>query len=444
MKRLILVICLITCLYACQEDNQNNETYIESNPNQTVISEPTATNPTDPTVIPTEPTVLPSDPTVVTEITHSIHFNSMGGSSVSSIVVGDEVMIEKPEDPTKEGFVFMGWYDDEFIASHQMITEVGAITWPFNVEFLTEDLTLYALFIDFRENDDWEFTEVDGGYALSEYLGNDEHIIVPKLYLGIPVVELGYGLFSNSTTIKSIVIPKFVTNISNYAFSRSGLETITFEEDSMLHTIGARAFYLALDLQSITIPKSVTFIGDSAFYKAESLNEFVFEPGINLEHIPFDMLYGAGSILSIVIPRSVKTIGYSAFEDMTMLASVIFEEDSQLEVIGYSAFSLTKQLKTIIIPISVTEISDYAFSRSGLETITFEENSMLHTIGLSAFYLANLKAITIPESVLFIGANAFYKNDENMIIYTMHTEIPEGWHPNFNPTNYVVRLKDDQ
>jgi uncharacterized repeat protein (TIGR02543 family) len=444
VKRLILVICLIACLYACQNDNQNEETNNPSNPNQTVITEPIPSHPSDPTVIPTDPTLVPTDPTTDTEIPYMIHFDSMGGSMVSSIEVGQQLTIEKPEDPTKDGFVFMGWYESLDIASHQMITEVETITWPLNVELLTDDITLYALFIDFRENDDWEFTAVDSGYALTQYFGNDEHITIPKLYLGIPVVEIGYGLFSNSTSIKSIYISKYVTKISNYAFSRSELETITFEEDSMLHTIGARAFYLALDLQSITIPKTVTSIGDSAFYKAESLTEFVFEPGINLEHIPFDMLYGAGSILSIVIPRSVKTIGDSAFGDMTMLASVIFEEDSQLEVIGYGAFSLTKQLKTIIIPKSLTEISDYAFSRSGLETIIFEDNSMLHTIGLSAFYLANLKTITIPESVLNIGSNAFYKNDESMTIYIMHTQIPEGWHPNFNPTNYVVRLKDDE
>lgn len=47
---------------------------------------------------------------------YTITFDTAGGSSIDSIVVKENDMITKPDDPTKEGYTFLGWYidDDEF------------------------------------------------------------------------------------------------------------------------------------------------------------------------------------------------------------------------------------------------------------------------------------------------------------------------------------------
>ena len=43
---------------------------------------------------------------------YSVTFDSNGGSSVGTLVVKEDGTIAKPEDPTKEGYVFIGWYLD--------------------------------------------------------------------------------------------------------------------------------------------------------------------------------------------------------------------------------------------------------------------------------------------------------------------------------------------
>ena len=49
-------------------------------------------------------------------IYYTVNFESNGGSEVKSILVDD--IVTKPEDPTREGFIFEGWYlDSEFTIS---------------------------------------------------------------------------------------------------------------------------------------------------------------------------------------------------------------------------------------------------------------------------------------------------------------------------------------
>ena len=47
---------------------------------------------------------------------YTITFATAGGSSIDSIVVKENDMITKPDNPTKEGYTFLGWYidDEEF------------------------------------------------------------------------------------------------------------------------------------------------------------------------------------------------------------------------------------------------------------------------------------------------------------------------------------------
>lgn len=87
----------------------------------------------------------------------------------------------------------------------------------------------------------------------SEYLvgigtATDRDIVIPAERGGIPVTGIGNGAFSDSA-VRSVTIPKSVTEIRDYAF-----------EDC--------AF-----LESIVIPDSVRYIGNFAFYNCNSLQK---------------------------------------------------------------------------------------------------------------------------------------------------------------------------
>lgn len=63
----------------------------------------------------------------------AIKFNENGGTDISNIHVDKNESINKPYDPTKEGFIFGGWFSDEELST--------AITWPYTP---SSDMTLYA------------------------------------------------------------------------------------------------------------------------------------------------------------------------------------------------------------------------------------------------------------------------------------------------------------
>ncbi|MBO4538998.1 MAG: InlB B-repeat-containing protein, partial [Clostridia bacterium] len=68
----------------------------------------------DPSTVNTVP-VMP-DTTEGQQILFTVTFNSNGGSSVEaqSLPVGS--LVQRPKDPTKDNYTFLGWYADSFLA----------------------------------------------------------------------------------------------------------------------------------------------------------------------------------------------------------------------------------------------------------------------------------------------------------------------------------------
>jgi len=100
------------------------------------------------------------------------------------------------------------------------------------------------------------------------------------------------------------------------------LTTVTFAAGSQLQTIGREAFNRCI-LTSITIPASVTSIGDSAFGENSSLETVTFAAGSQLQTIG-RWAFGGCIFTSITIPASVTSIADNAFATCTDLISVIF------------------------------------------------------------------------------------------------------------------------
>ena len=82
--------------------------------------EPTETpTPTETPVVPATPTSIPTEPTTDTEqssnpveTVYTVTFEVNGGSEVEAQQVKDGETAEEPENPTKEGFTFGGWFED--------------------------------------------------------------------------------------------------------------------------------------------------------------------------------------------------------------------------------------------------------------------------------------------------------------------------------------------
>ena len=123
-------------------------------------------------------------------------------------------------------------------------------------------------------------------------------------------------------------------------------------------SIGSNAFNGASMLESVTIPKSVTSIGEFAFINCVRLKSIIFDASSNL-----------------------KTIGKGAFSSAMNLTSIAIS-DTAISI-GESAFSGTIRLTSITIPNSVTSIANNVFYESGIKTAIFDNSIYLSTVGLT-------------------------------------------------------------
>lgn len=154
-------------------------------------------------------------------------------------------------------------------------------------------------------------------------------------------VEVTYDDEDGESYTGDITIPSKVKN-----------DGITYQVTS----IGAEAFY-ASAITSVIIPKTVSSIGDDAFYYTDNLTSLTFNEG--LVTIGANAFASATAITSIDIPITVTTIGQGAFDGCSQLASVTFHEG--LTTISADAFSSCSSLLSAILPNSVTSIEDNAF-----------------------------------------------------------------------------------
>jgi hypothetical protein len=157
----------------------------------------------------------------------------------------------------------------------------------------------------------------DGGkIIITGYVGTEKYLTIPPTANGMPIVAIDKGAFSNKGLI-SVTIPDSVTNIGDSAFA--GNQLIRVNLGSGLTTIGDRAFSNN-KLTSVVIPDSVTIIGESAFFNNNQLSSVT----IGSKVTDIGKFAFSGAILtSITLPNSVLTLGESAFSGSKLTNIVI-------------------------------------------------------------------------------------------------------------------------
>jgi len=239
-------------------------------------------------------------------------------------------------------------------------------------------------------------------------IGFNRALLIPSDVDGKLVKLIGNNAFENSTLI-SITIPDSVSSIGDYAFSNcTGLTSITIPDS--VTSIGDYVFSNCSNLTNITIGDSVTSIGENAFdntnlqYSSVGGIRYLFSDSYAFL---IDGTAGSGSLVipSDVDGKPVRHIGGSAFRSAISLTNITIP-DSVSSIGGY-AFEGCAGLRSIMIPDSVTSIGDYAFSGcSNLTNITIGDS--VTSIGDYAFDgCAYLTSITIGDSVTSIGDYAF-------------------------------------
>jgi hypothetical protein len=226
----------------------------------------------------------------------------------------------------------------------------------------------------------------------------------------------------------SVVIGDLVTCIAADSFAELALSSVTIGHDSLLQTIGDRAFF-GTKITTITIPNSVTMIGNSAFAKCTLLATVNVLPGSNLRCVA-NHTFEETNIRTIDLPSSLTSIGNYAFYRTNLNFSVNEHFiPSSVTYIGSYAFAET-EITGVKLPSSVTHIDTYAFANNTELTAVNTIGSKLQYLSDSAFEGTEIRSFAIPNSLLSIGKSVF-KNVEQLRTVTI------------DPMRSVLRIIDD-
>lgn len=208
----------------------------------------------------------------------------------------------------------------------------------------------------------------------------------------------------NNEELSEIVIPDGVTFIRDNIFRNAkNITSVVFPES--VTSIQQVAFENCIALESITIPDNITQVARGAFANCKGLTEVSIGKGIT--HIDESIFKECTKITKIVIPDSVVSIGESAFAGCTNLADITVPDS--VVSIGQDAFKYTAYCTDIgnrvdyatyignhLIEVDETVSGKYAV-REG--TVTISSHAFLRC--------SEITEIVIPDSVVFIGEDAF-------------------------------------
>lgn len=271
------------------------------------------------------------------------------------------------------------------------------------------------------EDGESEFVVDDGTYrcGIKAYLGNDTNITIPDKINGIEVASINERCFENSN-IESVTLPSSVTSIEQ------------------------QAFYGCDNLKSINL-SNVKFIGTEAFTNCPSLTD-----NIDLSSVEMISERGlAGTYFKTMNLPKCTDIRDSAFEDCTMqkivlnnaknLGSNAFKNCKNLEMIyapkvkGFDGCSGCTNLKTVFVPMATgitTDISSNA---------TIYCSGRLTSIYFPNDYSAYKCTIVSPEYTAGLAiANSY--GEEDRYIHVSSDEIARDMGGQIRPRDNGLRF----
>ena len=213
--------------------------------------------------------------------------------------------------------------------------------------------------------------------------------------------EIPANVLNGVTNLKSITIPDTVTSIGNYAFRRTALTTVTIPASvTSMGTLSSPSFGDVDTLTSVIFAEGMTAIPNYAFAYSEGLTSVTIPNTVT--SIGVGAFRNTG-LTSVTIPAgaiSAGTLSSPPFANTPLLTTAIFAEGTT--AIPANIFYNAQSLMNVTIPETVTSIGSDAFRRTALVNVTLHEG--ITTIGNRAFAETGLFSVTIPSTITSMGS----------------------------------------
>lgn len=309
-----------------------------------------------------------------------------------------------------QSYVFGGCSDlktvsyDGSLAQWSQITADNGFLGDSHPSLVTDDYT--AQFIPVRD----DAYPPPKTVTITKYTGTESTVILPSTISNWPVTKIGEDALKDNTTITSVTIPASVTEIGSNAFAGcTNLTSVNYEGDWSNLTIqsGNPAvqdaaneqlfdFKFILNNTAVIVTR---YNGTAADVTIPS--RYKGKPVTMIDHAAFFN----SVVTSVTIPDSVTSIGDNAFGFCSQLTNISIP--NSVTSIGFSAFAHCTSLKSITLPSSLSSISEALFSGCSQLTTIHIPDSVLSIQSNAFYHCRNLETIRIPVSVTLIETDAF-------------------------------------
>lgn len=351
----------------------------------------------------------PNPPDTPGEITFTVKFETNGGTEIKDIVFTDVSTFKMPEDPTKDGFEFEGWYLD------------ANFTNVFSKDSITKaNITLYA---KWKENLKAEIVSVDGATIDGKEISMFAESGTEKIDL-TTIVTVGkncsWRLYFDEDCTREI--PTRSTGVLNdhdnsfYIFVSLKDSDDTAKYHLTIHKIASISIILSDGTNRLktvnqncyqTVSQSVT---EGITVKNNDIVGWYYKDG----DAEIDFVFGENGT---VVKDSMTIYAKLSLRDYNDGTVFTLKEDNTYAITGYTGDDADVITPVKYKGLAVTEISANAFKDN--KTIkSIKIASSIKIIGDSAFNgCAELQTIEIsPSEKLYIGYDAFFKTGLKKVI----------------------------
>ncbi|MDO5435742.1 MAG: leucine-rich repeat protein [Clostridia bacterium] len=266
--------------------------------------------------------------------------------------------------------------------------------------------------------------------------------------------------FSGCSSLTAVSLPAGLLEIEYDAFLNcAALKTVTLNGNTVLKSVGNRAFYGCTSLTGLPLPDSVSALGSEFISGCTSFGAFRIPAGVSLAtgSRSASIIFNGAGFTSVTIPAGATEIGSYTFSNCKRLKEVIFESHDTLTRIKDYAFSSTA-IEQIDLPDSVVQIDEAAFSNctalkevwlpaswtrapatspfavkadfavmgpfygcSSLTTLHFDDN--ITTIPNKAFYGSGLTRVELPDHISYMASVPYPGEMGYSIAFPTSTEL---------------------